>query len=304
MPESSDLILIPTHNRRDISLAALGRLAADRVLDWATVIVIDDGSKDGTAEDVRERYPTVDLLRGDGTWWWGGAIRRGMEAALARAPERIWWLNDDCMPPAGALAALRDFVAREGCVAWITARAPSGWDYGAQRKTAWRIRRCTRVEEAAGEIDTFSGNCVCLPAPWVRRVGLPDDRSFPHGLADFDYGLRLRAAGANLRPLPNRVAQSNEPAAAAAESWLASARPMRDIWRDFRSPRSFLYFPAWRRFALKYWGPVWGWAVFSAPYVRWSLIAAAKTVAPGLVRRLRSRRRSADPTAASHAAGD
>jgi hypothetical protein len=58
---------------------------------------------------------------------------------------------------------------------------------------------------------------------------------------------------------------------------------MRDIWRDFHSPRSFLHFPAWRRFALRHWGPLWGWGVFVAPYVRWGLIAIARAL--GLRRR-------------------
>jgi hypothetical protein len=55
---------------------------------------------------------------------------------------------------------------------------------------------------------------------------------------------------------------------------------MRAIWADFSSPRSYLYFPAWRRFALRHWGPVWGWIVFAAPYARWLAIAAFRLVVP------------------------
>ena len=181
-------------------------------------------------------------------------------------------------------------VARKNCVAWIDARAPGGWSYGAHRKTIWRVRRCTPDEEAHGKVDTFSGNCVCLPRKWIEHVGLPDDAAFPHGLADLDFGLRLKRIGAPLRPFPGFVAQSAEPAAAATERWLDTLRPMRDIWRDFSSPRSFLYFPAWRRFALRHWGPVWGWVVFTAPYARWGIIALLRTFAPGVARALARRR--------------
>lgn len=59
---------------------------------------------------------------------------------------------------------------------------------------------------------------------------------------------------------------------------------MRAIWRDFSSPKSFLYFPAWRRFALRHWGPLWGWAVFFLPYARWAAIAVLRKVAPSLAR--------------------
>ena len=275
-PLPSDVIVIPAHNRRATTLAALRALAADGVPAWAAVLVVDDGSTDGTSAAVVQEFPAVQMLHGDGTWWWCGAIRRGMERALAQGAERVFWLNDDCRPPPGGLRALRDLAQREACVAWIDARAPGGWSYGAHCKTLWRLRRCTPAEEAHGQIDTFSGNCVCLPRVWIDRTGLPHDQLFPHGIGDLDYGLRLHAAGAPLRALPGVVAENADPAPSSAESWLASARPMRDIWRDFSSPRSFFHFPAWRRFALRHWGPVWGWVVFAAPYARWAAIACVR----------------------------
>ena len=285
-----DVIVIPVHNRRATTLAALHSLAEDGVGDWAVVAIVDDGSTDGTGDAVRREFPGVEIIRGDGTWWWGGAIRRGMEWALQSGADRIYWLNDDSRPPPGGLLALRDFVAQTGAVAWIDARTERGWSYGAHHKTAWRIRRCTAAEESADKIDSFSGNCVALPRAWIERVGLPDDVSFPHGLADLDFGLRLKRSGAPLRALPGYVARSAEPAAAATEHWLDTPRPMRDIWREFSSPKSFLYFPAWRRFALRHWGPLWGWVVFLAPYARWGAIALLRTFAPGAARALARRR--------------
>jgi GT2 family glycosyltransferase len=278
MPEgrASDVILIPVHNRRETTLRALEWLEVDGVASWSVILVVDDGSTDGTAESIARNHAHIKLLRGDGTWWWGGAIRRGMEWALQRGAERVFWLNDDCHPPPGALRALREFCREGREAAWIDALTPGGWSYGAHRKSLWRVRRCTPDEEVRGEVDTFSGNCVCLTRGAVERVGLPHDHLFPHGLGDLDYGLRLRAAGARMQRLPAVIAMNADPSPESSESWWASARPMREIWRGFSSPRSFLYFPSWRRFVLRHWGPAWGWAVFSAPYLRWCAIAAAR----------------------------
>ena len=291
MPEgaNADVIVMPVHNRRPITLQTLQLLAAQGVLDWATLLVVDDGSTDGTAEAIGREFPNVRLFRGDGTWWWGGATRRGMEWALDRGAARIFWLNDDCRPPPGALAALRDAATAECAVVWLAAHAESGWSYGGHRKTLWTIRRCTLAEERAGSHETFSGNCVCLPRPQVERVGLPNDSAFPHGFADLDYGLRLHAAGAPLRCLPGYIAAAGEPSLAASERWLTSPRSMREIARDFTSPRSFLYPPAWRRFTRAHWGLIWGAIVFALPYVRWLVIALLRTLAPPLARALARR---------------
>jgi glycosyltransferase involved in cell wall biosynthesis len=288
---NEDVIVIPAHNRKAVTLEALGALAAQGILSWATVLVVDDGSADGTSDAIRDLYPAVFLLRGDGTWWWCGSIRRGMDWALVRGAKRILWLNDDCRPPAGALLALSERVRREDCVGWINAETPGGWSYGGHRKTLWGVRRGTPGEEQAGRIDTFSGNCVCLSRRWIERAGLPDDHLFPHGLGDLDYGLRLRDAGAALEPIPGIAAVNADPSAASSESWLASTRPMPAIWGDFSSPRSFLYFPAWRRFALRHWGPIWGWFVFAAPYARWVGIAVIRGATPGLAKSIASRRK-------------
>jgi GT2 family glycosyltransferase len=290
-PLSDDVILIPVHNRRATTIDALRRLARDGTMTWATVLIIDDGSTDGTADAVRSEFPAVHLLTGNGQWWWCGAIRRGMEWALAHGARRIFWLNDDCAVPGGGLAKLRDEVEQTGGVGWIEARSPGGWKYGAYRKT-WRgLRACTDGERATGRIDTFGGNCVCFPREWIERIGLPDDGLFPHGIGDLDYGLRLKKTGAPLRPLAGMEAANADPSAASAESWAASDRSMRAIWRDFSSPRSFLYFPAWRAFARRHWGPVWGWFVFVAPYARWLAIAIARAIAPRATKRWGRRRR-------------
>jgi len=290
------VIVIPVHNRRAITLGALQFLRDDAVFAWATVLVVDDGSSDGTAQAIKKEFPDVQLLVGDGTWWWCGAIRRGMDWALRHDAQQVFWLNDDCRPPAGGLDEMRKTSDATGAIVWIDARSPDGWSYGGHRRTAWRIRRCTVDEERRGKIDTFSGNCVCLPRSWVDRVGLPHDHLFPHGIGDLDYGLRLHAAGAELRPVPGLIAQNLDPAQSSAESWLTTKRSMRAVWADFRSPRSFFFFPAWWQFARRHWGPVWGTVVFAAPYGRWCAIAALKALAPAVARRWAGRKRLNSPT--------
>jgi GT2 family glycosyltransferase len=73
-PKQSIYIIIPVHNRKQITIACLENLNACDDLQKYHVIVVDDGSTDGTAEAIRSQYPIVEILTGDGNLWWTGAI--------------------------------------------------------------------------------------------------------------------------------------------------------------------------------------------------------------------------------------
>src|SRR4051794_21990628 len=55
-------IVVPTHDTRDLTLACLGSIFRSPV-EGMEVILVDDASRDGTAEAVRERFPTVRVER-------------------------------------------------------------------------------------------------------------------------------------------------------------------------------------------------------------------------------------------------
>ena len=101
--------LIAAHNRRDLTLACLRSLDAQRV-PGVTVdaFVLDDGSSDGTSEAIAEQFPEVTVLHGDGELYWGGGMRQAFAAAIAGDYDHYLWLNDDVYLDDGALAVLLD----------------------------------------------------------------------------------------------------------------------------------------------------------------------------------------------------
>ncbi len=192
-----DRILIPVHNRREITLACLRHLQLQGDLHPGRVLVIDDGSTDGTSTAIRQAFPEVALLPGTGDLWWTGAIALGMEAAFAGGAEAVYWLNDDCLPDPGTLAALE--AAAEGGPGGLRALvAPVcvNAETGAPVPTAFSGRvPCSDPGGRAAAVDGLSGFCVRIPRVAWERLGGPDPYAFPHYYGDTAYTLKASRAG-------------------------------------------------------------------------------------------------------------
>jgi GT2 family glycosyltransferase len=109
-------VVVATRDRRETLLGTLGRLAALR--DAPAVIVVDDGSRDGTAAAVAATHPEVELIvlpESAGV----GARNAGARAA---ATPLIAFCDDDSWWAEGALARAADRFARDPALGLVAAR--------------------------------------------------------------------------------------------------------------------------------------------------------------------------------------
>ncbi len=187
-------IIIPVHNRKKITLTCLQQLKDNGDLDQYSVIVVDDGSTDGTAEAIRNQFPTITILYGDGNLWWTGAIKMGMEYALKQKADYIIWLNDDCLPQKYTLNALVKFLENHshtivGAACYLT-------KVNILIKTGCLYR--TPVAAAPNTVtfvDSLSGYCLGFPSNLCSVIGLPDEKRFPHYRGDDSYVLQATRSG-------------------------------------------------------------------------------------------------------------
>jgi len=190
-------ILVPVHNRREVTLNCLRSLYQDNSLvdlpNWH-IIVVDDGSTDGTEECIRANFPNVEILKGDGNLWWAGAIYIGMEHAYRQECDTVFWLNDDCPPSSGTLAQMYA-ASKDHGNAIIGAAC-----YLAETNTLKPTGAQGRIRIAAqpGEIlpvDEMSGHCVCIPGIVIDAIGFPDIKRYPHYHGDSSYILKATRNG-------------------------------------------------------------------------------------------------------------
>ena len=89
-------ILIPVYNRLHDTVRILECLSRQSFKDFK-VVVIDDGSSDGTGRVLQAKYPWVIKLEGDGNLWWTGAINKGVEYCLrtGKRADYVMTINND-----------------------------------------------------------------------------------------------------------------------------------------------------------------------------------------------------------------
>lgn len=197
-------LVIPVHDRINFTIACLESLSKQTVKGFH-IIIIDDGSTDGTGECIRENFLDVIILRGDGNLWWTAATNRGVEYALRHEAEYIMTLNNDTLP-------LPDFI--EKMLFWA-AKMPNALlgalALDAETKEVvyggeiinWKTGKFPPLTtERDGEnlhglhiVTHFPGRGLLIPADVFRKIGLYDQKHFPHYAADYDFTHRAARAG-------------------------------------------------------------------------------------------------------------
>ncbi len=101
-------LVIPTHNRKDTLRRCLATAASQDYPD-CEIIVVDDGSADGTGEMVQREFPQVHYIRQERNRGPAAARNQGIEAATG---EMIAFTDDDCLLPPDFLSRLADGYRR------------------------------------------------------------------------------------------------------------------------------------------------------------------------------------------------
>jgi len=202
--DPSLFIVIPVHNRKTYTKECLESLRQQTLKNFK-VVIIDDGSSDGTSEMIQKEFPDVILRQGDGNLWWTGATNLGVQYALERGADYVITLNNDTV-------ATQDFV--EKMCSWAVEKPKALMGalaldirtneavYGGEilswcRARGWRLLEQLKPEERKGlhRVTHFPGRGLWIPVEVFKKVGLFDARHFPMTSADYDFTHRAVRAG-------------------------------------------------------------------------------------------------------------
>lgn len=137
----------------------------------------------------------VTVIRGDGKLFWSRGMYRAMKKALEEGADFYLMVNDDVefFPEAMDVLMSSYYMADGHCgiVGSTKSRVTGGVTYGGRRLEG---QEPVPPGSELQKCDLANWNCFLIDDYAVKKVGLID-RYFEHGLGDFDYSLRMKAAG-------------------------------------------------------------------------------------------------------------
>lgn len=241
-------IIVPVFNRLAMTRNVLANLRHQEADDALRIVVVNDGSTDGTAEFLASLDDIV-VLTGNGNLWWGGAIDLGLRRTLETAVDQDWvvFVNNDTEIQSDFIQRLLD-AARKYAPAAVGSvvrniEPPHQLISVGPRIDANRFRvtdvgsggQSDRVSKVV-EVDALSGRGVIYPVVALKAAGGMRPRWLPHYLSDYELSLRVREKGWRLFVAADAVVYSTK-------EFGSSYRP-KSLHEKFFTVRSPTYLPA------------------------------------------------------------
>ncbi len=168
------------------------------------VIVVDNGSSDGSVEAIRAAFPQVTVLEAGANLGFSRGNNLGLERAVAEGADFVWLLNNDTVAPPDtcgklvAKAAVEPKAGLIGSVLYYMHDPAKVQAWGGGELTVWLGRSTHFVKPTSlGPNSYLTFASVLIPREVLLRVGILYEGSFMYW-DDSDFALRVTEAGYGL----------------------------------------------------------------------------------------------------------
>ncbi len=212
-------IILVSYNTRELLLRCLEEIFRQRGKGTLEVFVIDNASRDGSAEAVARTFPQVRLIRNAENAGFARAVNQGLSAASGR--NRLL-LNPDAVADRETIEAMADYLDthfeagavgpqllhEDGRLQNSIAPFPTLATELLNKSLLTRLfpkRYPGKHREFAGptEVESLIGACMMVRGEVVDQVGMLDEGYF-FFLEETDWCLRISRAGWKIIFLPGR----------------------------------------------------------------------------------------------------
>jgi hypothetical protein len=175
------------------------------------IVFVDNGSVDGSADEIARRFPGVLLLRNRENLGFGEGANQGGREALARGAGHVFFVNNDVRLPAGSLDLLVRALAEKTDVGIVGPRvlykSEPGRVWCAGGMLTWKENLSTLLGHrqldgpewrASRDVDYVAGCALLVRREVLEKVGMFDAKYFAY-MEDVDLCLRAKRAGFGVR---------------------------------------------------------------------------------------------------------
>jgi len=177
------------------------------------IMVVDNGSTDGSAALLRSVYPDLWLIETGANLGFAGGNNVGMRAALAAECDVVVLLNNDTTVapdwldsfvqaaqtlPAGSILGGQIFYASQPSTIW---HFGARWDASRCRFNLLGRGGLESQWQSIEAVDLIIGCCIWLPRPTIETVGLFEE-AFYLNYEETDLCFRARRSGFSLYSVP------------------------------------------------------------------------------------------------------
>ena len=207
-------VLIPVHNRVEMTMQCLRNLLGQTISSEIEIVVIDDGSTDGTENRVLDTQKSlsilsnrdITLIKGTGNWWWTKCIEVALDYVrpLLNLSDSVLLLNDDVQLKPDYLEQLitgRELVGKcivmsqlvnvdndEDFVVSPVSVVTTNLSIAAVNQTKYVNTRLVKSDVAPGRGTLY-------PASPLMEGHTVNSKKLPHYVADYEFSARISRLG-------------------------------------------------------------------------------------------------------------
>jgi GT2 family glycosyltransferase len=256
-------ILIPIYNGLDYTKQSLDILVKSiatsqwKLKDDINIIVIDDGSTDGSALFVKQNFPDVIICSGDGNLWWSGAINLGAKYAFNKlnCTYVLLW-NNDIVPDPDYFSNLRKILqTREDALLFgskiLIKDTNRVWFMGGIFKSFSGKKIMIGLQQPDDEkynkiieCDWLTGMGTIVHKAVIEKTGYWDQQNFPQYHGDSDFTIRAKRQGFSMYVFPElRIWNDITNTGSAHQfTWKSVRNSLKSLKSDFNFEKDWLFY--------------------------------------------------------------
>lgn len=194
-------ILLPVHNRCAVTEHFIDCLSAQTYANYH-LILIDDGSTDGTADMVQSKINNITVLRGRGDWWWAGSLQQGinwLEQSSVEDRDIVLFANDDITFDADFLQKAVGILDNLDATLLLPHLRDEKTGIPQESGVDANLQKLTFNPAASPDkINCLPTRGLFMRMSDLRKIGKFHPRLLPHYLSDYEFTIRARRKGLRL----------------------------------------------------------------------------------------------------------